>query len=160
MASHRAVSRFILRRRPACWGCAPQILPSVSWDSRGERSREEWQARITERHTYLIYCMWPDCRVFGFTWIQPFAAVVFHHLPPGTPSADTITEAVNTFWCELYTNNTCRAVEILPPSRPAYNFTAWVAVKKKKISQIKIKLMMFLIIRSSNKNYFFSKKGS
>lgn len=96
-------------------GLCSQILPSVSWDSRGERSREEWQVWITERHTYLIYCMWPDCRVFGFTLIQPFAAVVFHHLPPGTTSADTITEAVNTFWCELYTNNTCRAVEILPP---------------------------------------------
>lgn len=99
------------RHRSARLGLYSQILFNTPGDSRWEHGRKQWQDRVTERDTYLIYCVCGrTAGVFGFSGKWPFVAVVFHHFPPGTPSADTIWDAVNTFWCELYTNNTCEAV--------------------------------------------------
>lgn len=50
---HRSATQWL--------GLCSQILFNSPWDSRWKCSGERWQGRVTERDTYLIYCMCSDC---------------------------------------------------------------------------------------------------
>lgn len=69
---------------PVTWLILPNPIEPPR-DSRWEHGRERWQDRVTERDTYLIYCMWSDCTgglgLAGNSHLLLLFFIIFHEGP-------------------------------------------------------------------------------